>query len=81
MLAPSDRKSLRHWYSEELQPRLSRMTSSQIAQGTGVRRSYAYYIVAGTRILHPRHYPNPAALVGVELTQKFAAVVSAGAAS
>ena len=24
MLAASDRKALRHWYSEELQPRLSR---------------------------------------------------------
>jgi hypothetical protein len=81
MLAPSDRKALRHWYSEELQLRLSRMTPNQIAQGTAVRRSYAYYIVAGTRILHPRHYPNLAALVGVELPQKFGAVVSAGAAS
>ena len=58
MLAPSDRKALRHWYSEELQLRLSRMTPNQIAQGTAVRRSYAYYIAAGTRIPHPRHYPT-----------------------
>jgi hypothetical protein len=34
-----------HWYSEELQPRLSRMSPNQIAQGAAVRRSYAYYIV------------------------------------
>jgi hypothetical protein len=81
MLAASDRKALRHWYSEELQPRLSRMSPNQIAQGTVVRRSYAYYIVAGTRIPHPRHYTNLAALVGVELPQKFAAVVSAAAGS
>ena len=80
MLAASDRKALRHWYNEELQPRLSR-SPNQTAQGTAVRRSYAYYIVAGTRIPHPRHYPNLAALVGVELPQKFVAVVSAAAAS
>jgi hypothetical protein len=43
------------------------MNPNEIAQGTAVRRSYAYYIVAGTRIPHPRHYPNLAALVGVEL--------------
>jgi hypothetical protein len=80
MLAASDRKALRHWYSEELQPRLSK-SPNQTPQGTAVRRSYAYYIVAGTRIPHPRHYPNLAALVGVELPQKFVAVVSAAAAS
>jgi hypothetical protein len=34
------------------------MSVNQIAQGTAVRRSYAYYIVAGTRIPHPWHYPN-----------------------
>jgi hypothetical protein len=77
MLAPSDRKALRHWYSEELQPRLSRMSPNQIAQGAAVR--HAYYIVAATRIPYPRHYPNLAALVGVELPQKFAAVLSAAA--
>jgi hypothetical protein len=74
MLAPSDRKALRHWYREQLLPRLSRMSPNQNAQRTAVRRSYAYYIVAGTRIPHPRHYPNLAALAGVELPQKFAAV-------
>jgi hypothetical protein len=40
-------------------------------------RSFAYYIVAGTRMPHPRHYPNLAALVGVELPPKFAAALSA----
>jgi hypothetical protein len=77
MLAPSDRKALRHWYSEELQPRLSRRSRNQIAQGAAVRR--AYYIIAARRIPYPRHYPNLAALVGVELPQKFAAVLSAAA--
>jgi hypothetical protein len=52
-----------------------------IAQGTTIGRSYAYYIVAGTRIPHPRHYPNLAALVGVELPRTFAAAVSAAAGS
>ena len=76
MLAPSDRKALRHWYSEELQPRPSK-SQNQTTQGIAVRRRYAYYIVAGTCIPHPRHYPNLAALVGVELPQEFVAVVSA----
>ena len=80
-LPASDRSALRHWYTEELQPRLSRMDPTAIAQGTTIGRSYAYYIVAGTRIPHPRHYPNLAALVGVELPQKFAAAVSAAADS
>jgi hypothetical protein len=56
-LPKADRKALRRWYTEELQPRLSRMSPGEIEQGA-VRRSYAYYIVAGTRIPHPRHYPN-----------------------
>jgi hypothetical protein len=80
MLAASDRKALRHWSSEELQPRLSRMSPNQIAQGTAVRRSYAYYIVAGTRI-PPSTLPELAALVGVELAQMFAAAVTAAAGS
>ena len=75
-LPASDRSALRHWYTEELQPRLSRMDPTAIAQGTTIGRSYAYYIVAGTRIPHPRHYPNLAALVGVELPRKFAAALS-----
>ena len=62
--------------AEKLQPRLSRMDPTAIAQGTTIGRSYAYYIVAGTRIPHPRHYPNLAALVGVELPRKFAAALS-----
>jgi hypothetical protein len=39
-------------------------------------RSYAYYVVAGTRIPHPRHFPSLAALVGVELPKEFAAALS-----
>jgi hypothetical protein len=66
-LSSTDRRALRRWYTEELQPRLSRMSPTEIVQGAAVRRSYAYYIVAGTRVPHPRHYPNLAALGGVEL--------------
>jgi CRISPR associated protein Cas1 len=80
-LPRSDRKALRLWYSEELQPRLSRMSPSEIVRGTAVRRSYAYYIVAGTRVPHPRHYPNLAALAGVELPRTLAVVLSAAAGS
>jgi hypothetical protein len=40
-------------------------------------RSYAYYIVAGTRVPHPRHYPNLAALAGVELPEKLAQALDA----
>lgn len=79
LLGP-DRKALRLWYTEELQPRLSKMSPGEIERGAAVRRSYAYYIVAGTRIPHPRHYPNLAALAGVELPRRFAAALSAGAA-
>jgi hypothetical protein len=70
-LPASDRNALRHWYKEELQPRLSKMSPCEIALGAAMGRSYAYYIVAGTRIPHPRHYPNLAALVGVELPRMF----------
>lgn len=80
-LPASDRSALRHWYLEELQPRLSRMSPSEIVRGAAVRRSYAYYIVAGTRVPHPRHYPNLAALAGVELPRTFAAALSATASS
>ena len=45
-----DRKALRRWYAEELQPRLSRMDPTEIVRGAAVQRSYAYYIVAGTRV-------------------------------
>jgi len=51
------------------------MSPSEIASGTTMGRSYAYYIVAGTHIPHPRHYPNLAALVGVELPVAFAAAL------
>ena len=71
-----DRKALRRWYAEELQPRLSRLRPAEIAASAAVGRSYAYYIVAGTRIPNARHYPSLAALVGVELPRNFAAVVS-----
>jgi CRISPR/Cas system-associated endonuclease Cas1 len=72
----SDRKALRHWYAQNLQPRLSRMHPTEIAVGTAMGRSYAYYVVAGTRIPHPRHFPSLAALVGVELPKEFAAALS-----
>jgi hypothetical protein len=52
------------------------MDPTAIAQGTTIGRNYAYYIVAGTRIPHPWHYPNLVALVGVELPRTFAAAVS-----
>jgi hypothetical protein len=39
-------------------------------------RSYAYYVVAGTRIPHPRHFLSLAALVGVELPKELAAALS-----
>ena len=77
MLAASDRRALRQWYTEVLQPRLSRMHPSEIAVRAAMGRSYAYYIAAGTRIPHPRYYPNLAALAGVELPKKFAAALSA----
>ncbi len=35
-----------------------------------------YYIAAGTRTPHPRHYPNLAALAGVKLPEKFAAALA-----
>jgi hypothetical protein len=72
----SDRKAMRDWYAENLQPRLSRMHPTEIALGTAMGRSYAYYIVAGTRIPHPRHIPSLAALVGVELPKELAAALS-----
>lgn len=66
-LPKPDRKALRRWYAEELQPRLSKLSPTEIAAGAAMGRSYAYYIVAGTRVPHPRHYRHLAALVGVEL--------------
>ena len=72
----SDRKALRHWYAEILQPRLSRMHPTEIALGAAMGRSYAYYIVAATRIPHSRHFPSLAALVGVEFPKEFAAALS-----
>jgi hypothetical protein len=80
-LPASDGDALRRWYTEELQPRLSRMHPTEVALGAAMGRSYAYYIVAGTRIPHPRHYPSLAALVGVELPRTFAAAASAAAGS
>ena len=66
-LRASDRSALRDWYRVELQPRLSRMSPSEIVRGAAVRRSYAYYIVAGTRIPHPRHFAALATLAGVNV--------------
>jgi CRISPR/Cas system-associated endonuclease Cas1 len=80
-LLKADRKALRRWYTEELQPRLSRMDPTEIIRGAAVRRSYAYYIVAGTRVPHPRHYPSLAALVGVEVPRAVAAALSMSAMS
>jgi CRISPR/Cas system-associated endonuclease Cas1 len=71
-----DRKALRIWYAENVQPRLSRMHPTEVALGTAMGRSYAYNIVAGTRIPHPRHFQSLAALVGVELPKEFAAALS-----
>jgi hypothetical protein len=51
------------------------MHPTEIAVGTAMGRSYAYYIVAGTRIPHHRHFPSLAALVGVELPKEFAATL------
>ena len=70
----SDREALRRWYEEELQPRLATMRTTDIARGAVMGISYAHYIVTGKRIPHPRHYPNLAALVDVELPRTFAAV-------
>jgi hypothetical protein len=75
-LPASDRKALRRSYAENLQPRLSRMHPAEIALGAAMGRSYAYYIVAGARIPHPRHFAGLAALVGVELPKEFAAALS-----
>ena len=77
MLSPSERAVLRHWYETELQPRLSKLPAREIVQGAAMGRTYAYAIIAGTLIPHPRHYPNLAALAGIELPGKFAAVLSA----
>jgi CRISPR-associated endonuclease Cas1 len=78
-LPASERRALRRWYREELQPHLSRLSPGEIAVGAAMGRSYAYYIAAGTRIPHPRYYPNLAALVGVEVPEEFAAAVSLSA--
>lgn len=72
-----DRKVLVQWYQAELQPRLSKLTPSEIVMRAAVRRSYAYYIVAGTRVPHPRLFPSLAAIVDVELPETFTAALSA----
>jgi hypothetical protein len=75
MLPAPDRDALRSWYQKELQPRVSKMSASEVVRGAAMGRTYAYHIIAGTRIPHPRHYPNLAALAGVELPGKFAAEI------
>jgi CRISPR-associated endonuclease Cas1 len=79
-LPAPDRDALRSWYQKELQPRLSKMSASEIVQGAAMGRTYAYHVIAGTRIPHPRHYPNLAALAGLELPRKFAAALSSASA-
>jgi len=76
MLSPSERAVLRRWYETELQPRLSKLPAREIVQGAAMGRTYAYALIAGTLIPHPRHYPNLAALAGIELPVKFAAALS-----
>jgi hypothetical protein len=75
-LPASEDDALRRWYRNELQPRLSRLHPTEVALGAAMGRSYANYIVAGSRIPHPRHYSSLAALVGVELPREFAAALS-----
>ena len=77
MLSPSERAVLHQWYETKLQPRLSKLPAREIVQGAAMGRTYAYAIIAGTLIPHPRHYPNLAALAGIELPRKFAAALSA----
>jgi CRISPR-associated endonuclease Cas1 len=81
VLPKAVRKALRRWYAEELQPRLAKMHPTDIAAGAAVGRSYAYYIVAGTRVPHPRHYPSLAKLVDVALPGTLAAVLPMPASS
>jgi CRISPR-associated endonuclease Cas1 len=75
-LSASDRAALRQWYEMELQPQLSKMRASEIVRGAAMGRTYAYHVIAATRIPHPRHYPNLATLAGVELPREFAAALS-----
>jgi hypothetical protein len=75
-LPPSERAVLRRRYQTELQPRLSKLRAREIVQGAAMGRTYAYALIAGTLIPHPRHYPNLAALVGIELPGKFATALS-----
>ena len=77
MLSASERDALRRWYQSELQPRLSKIRASEIVRTAAMGRTYAYHIIAGTRIPHPRHYPNLAALAGIELPGKLATTLSA----
>lgn len=72
-LPASDRGALRQWYKEELQPHLSRMHPSEISVGAAMGRSYSYYIVAGTRVPHSRHFPALAKLAGVVLPMNLVA--------
>jgi hypothetical protein len=76
MLSASERAALRRWYETELQPRLLKLRAREIVQGAAMGRTHAYALIAGTFIPHPRHYPNLAALAGIELPGKFAAALS-----
>jgi len=43
-LPAPDGDALRRWYTEELQPRLSRMHPTEVAVGAAMVRSCAYYV-------------------------------------
>jgi hypothetical protein len=49
------------------------MSPAEIPPSAAMGRSYAHYIADRTRIPYTRHYPNLAALVGVEVPATFAA--------
>jgi len=52
------------FYSEQIQPRLSKVEVKRIAASLGVSNTYASYIRAGRRRPHPRHWKPLAQLVG-----------------
>ena len=53
------------FYSEQIQPRLSRLEVKTIATTLGISIAYASYIRAGRRRPHPRHWQKLAQLISV----------------